>query len=183
MLIPTLVVIETVLLRIWSWRRTQRTGAVAIAGLIAIPVLVFIQAIVVTDAEAIRRVCRQMADAVAKGDVDAVADCLSDRFRIEDGDRIWDKSAVVERIRGVLSERWDVEEQRLSAFKISVAHQRATATFKATCRLITSEMMIPHHESFWRLTMVAEEGTWRAERIEPVRTRWFPYDSLADVLR
>jgi hypothetical protein len=123
-----------------------------------------------------------MADAVEQGDVEVLASHLSVQFRIEDGDKYWNKSAVVDRIRRALSSRWDVQEERLSAIEISIEGGLATVAFQATCRLVTSEMVIPRHVSLWRLTMAKEEGTWRVTNAEPIRTRWVPFDSLADLL-
>ena len=81
----------------------------------------------------------------------------------------------------------DVEEARLSDFQIKVptalGDAVAVVSFRATCRLVNSEMILPKHVSEWLLVFVRPGGTWQVRDIRPLETKSMPFDSLDKLLR
>lgn len=181
-LVPAFVALEMVLLAVWQRRRTPWTGRAAAAGLAAIPLSVAAQALVVTDAEHIERLCRDVASAVARGDLAALRGQLSDQFAAAGTGEELGKSELLDRARRAL-QRWSVEEQRLSDFHTEVHADRATVTFQVSCRLTTDDRVVPRHVSRWRLTAHSTGGVWKVTGLRPVRSRLLPYDSLGHLLR
>lgn len=181
-LIPILVATDLVLVQLWNRRRTPRTGRLAMIALIASPLLVVIQAVVVTDAENIRAFCRRLATASVRGDLVQLDACIANDFRVSVRNREWTKEDLMDAIRRA-ADYWTIEEERLSGFGLIIEGTSATAEFQATCRLISDAVMIPRHVSKWRLQLVRRDGTWRVTHIQPIRTRFFPFDNLTDVLR
>lgn len=181
-LIPILVGVELVLLGIWSRRRTPLTGRMALGGLIAIPLLVAAQFLVVTEQERIIRLCRELAKAVGQADIAAIGPHISEDFQVRCGDRLLEKSELLDEVERVLA-KWDVEEERLGAFEIVVHGEAATSAFQATCRLISNDLEVPRHVSRWRIKLAKTDAAWQVTHIQPVATALSPYDSLLDLLR
>ncbi len=181
-LVPILVFIELVLLQIWQWRRSVLTGRLAAGGLAAIPLLIVLQVVVVTDAERIRSLCRRMAAAVGRGDIPGLGGHIADGFHAEIRGETWGKTELLAGAKRALT-RWDVQEERLGGFEIDLEDDEARVNLRATCRLITEMGIIPRHVSFWRLTLRRTNGSWEVVHVKPIRSRWMPYDTLEDLLR
>ncbi len=180
--VPGLALVEMVLLANWNRRRTRRTARIAIAGLAAIPLSVALQVLVVTEGERIARACREMASAIAAGDVAAIGHHVSDSFVVTARGGPNDKPELLDRAKATLT-RWDVEEEWLRGVEVEVTGDKADVTFQSVCRLITNQGIIPRHVSRWRLRFAREGDTWKVVDVQPLRGRWMPFDSLADLLR
>ncbi len=181
-LILVLLVVEFVFLQVWSRRRTRRTGWLAVGGLIAIPLLLAVQYLVVTEHERITRVCETLADAVGDGDALAFARHIAVDFSVERGERHWDKAELMEDFQRVLT-RWDVQEERLSGFEIEVRDHSAVASFRASCRLISTDLMVPYHVSYWRLAFAKRDGAWRVTHVQRVSSDREPRGLAPDLFR
>ena len=179
-LIPILVGLEIVLLHFWSRRRTPLTGWTAVGGLIAIPLLVAVQILVVTDRERIIRICRELAKATAQADTTALGRHIAANFAINSPGRVSNKAGLLDEFERILS-KWDVEEERLSAFDVAVDGHTARATFHATCRLISNDLMIPRHVSKWKLEFAKLDTVWLVTHIRPSSTPPWKRGSLPDL--
>ncbi|MHC4065512.1 MAG: hypothetical protein ACYSUI_13585, partial [Planctomycetota bacterium] len=142
LLIPVLVAAQFVLIVVWSRRRTRKTRRLVWAGLVAWPVLVILNALVVTDRERLTGICRDLAEAVSRTDAEAFAEHISQRFQSDPGRNgtSWDKSALLQRVEGTVK-TYRVEEPRLRAFEIDLDGDRATVRFAATCRIVTAHQI------------------------------------------
>ncbi|NOT00060.1 MAG: nuclear transport factor 2 family protein [Phycisphaerales bacterium] len=181
-LIPVLLVVDLFTIWFWSRRRTRRTARTAVGALVASVVLAGLQSIVVTDRERVVGVCRAMATAAGRGDVDAFADLISGEFDVPMPEgRPFGKAELVEAFRRGFA-RWNVEEERVADFDVTVADGRAHASFTVGCRLISDDVMLRRHVSRWRVDLVQANGDWFVTGVTPVRTPVFPFDSLGDVV-
>jgi len=180
LLVPFLVVTTLILVWLWDQRRTRLTARLAIGGIASIPVLTVVELIVVTDRERVRSVCEALAGAVNDADLTAFADLVWEGFRIGSGDRAWNKADLLAQCEKTLS-KWDIDEACLSRFEITVTDGTATASFQATCRLISADFMVPRYVSTWDAAFVRQEGSWLLSAVSPRRSHTFPFDSLSDL--
>lgn len=171
-----------ILLHLWSRRRTVLTGRMAVAGLAAIPLLVAVQLLVTTDRERIIAICGELARAAGQADVMAFGGHISEDFQIVEGQRVWGKAELLDAFEQVLR-RWDIEEERLGKFETVVSGDSAETTFRATCRLISNDLMVPRHVSKWELSLVKIEGKWRVTHMKPPAGRGRHYDLLPGIGR
>jgi hypothetical protein len=153
-------------------------------GFVVFPLLILLQALVVTDRERLVSICQAVARAVQHGDVAGVAEYVSPQFTNEDsrGGRSIDKALLIETLEQLLS-RYDVEEPRLRQFEVEVDGAEAVVCFSASCRIITPDQIIAPMGSAWELTFARSEGRWRVIDIRPRPTPLFPYERLSDIPR
>lgn len=178
LLIGLLAIVEFILLWLWARQPTARARWAALAGLALAPVLLWVQAMVVTDRERITAVCRKMADAMEAGDVAALGRHVAPLFAVGDVGR----TDLLESLTRVLS-RIRVEEPRLSDFEVSVERDRARASFQAACRLVTQSAIESGMVSRWELSFREIDARWQVVEIKPLPTPWFPFRSLQELLR
>lgn len=146
---------------IWSVRRDRRSTRLALGGLAALPVLLATSLLVVTPAERIIAVCRELARAVDEGDIAAIGARLSPKFESE----TLDKAAFLEVIERRLGEV-RIDAPRLRSFNVEFPDaDTGVATFAASGRVRTARMY-GHFPSRWRLTFLRSGDTWLASRIE-----------------
>ena len=181
-LILLLLLVEFVLVQVWSRRRTPRAARVAVGGLVAIPVLLVIQFLVVTEQEQITRTCRLLAGTVGNADIAAFAARVSRDFSVTRGDRRWGKAELMEDLKSVLTQ-WDVQEERLSGFEIEVDGDSAVANFRASCRLVSADILVPYHVSFWRLSFEKRRDVWRVTHVQRVSAGGEAWGPAPDLIR
>lgn len=179
-----LAVAQFVLIAVWSRRRTPRARRAVWGGFVVFPLLVLLQALVVTDRERLMGICHDLADAVRRADVDAFGEHISPRFQSDPGpgDVAWDKAALLERFESA-SSTYRIEEPRLRTFEIQVDGARAAVCFAATCRIVTAEQIIARRPSNWELIFERQASGWRVTNIRPRPSRLFPYRRLHDLPR
>lgn len=181
-LAAVLVVVCFVVIWIWQRRRTRMTGRLAGACVVLSPLLLLLSVAIVTDRERIAAVCREMAVAVGSSKIDQVGQHISRSFQTASRNGMLDRDDFLDVVRSALK-RWDVEEERLSDFEIETRGDRATVSFRATCRLVGPELMLPRHVSVWDLEFSREGSGWKVVDVQPRRTAMMPVDSLGDLLR
>ncbi len=158
------------------------TGRLAGACVVLSPLLLLLSVAIVTDRERIAAVCREMAVAVGSSKIDQVGQHISRSFQTASRNGMLDRDDFLDVVRSALK-RWDVEEERLSDFEIETRGDRATVSFRATCRLVGPELMLPRHVSVWDLEFSREGSGWKVVDVQPRRTAMMPVDSLGDLLR
>ena len=181
-LVPGLVLLEFVLVWVYQRRRTRLSGRLAVGGLVLFPLMVVVQAMVETQAEKVRAVCRAMGAAVEKADVAAIGLHVADDFELATAWQTWTKSDLLDRLTAALNE-WDAQEVRLGRFETKASSTEAVVTFQSTCRLIGGSVMMAHYVSRWRLTMRQYDGSWKVTRIEPIPTPMMPFRSLEEMIQ
>ncbi len=170
LLLASTVSLEIVLVHLWLRRRTRWLGRAAIGGLIAIPLLATLQAVVVTDRESVINQCWLLAHAVRDGDLDIIGNHLSDELVVGSKGRRWTRDSFLKEVEQVLSE-WDVQEERLGRFTVIVTGDRASIDLQASCRLISSNWTVPMHISRWHLGLLRSGDQWLVAEIRPQKTR------------
>ena len=183
MLIPVLAAVLFLLIAVWSRRRTPRARRAVWGGFVVFPLLVLLQALVVTDRERLIGICHDLANAVRRADVNAFGEHISPLFQSDPGPGsvTWDKAVLLERFESAKS-TYRIEEPRLRTFEIRVDGARAVVRFAATCRIVTAEQIITRHLSNWELIFERQTGGWRITNIRPRSSRLFPYRRLHDLL-
>lgn len=163
-LLGVVVVVNFLLICLWSWRRSDVTRQAVWIGLAAFPVLLVVSHFVVTTRERIVILCESLADAVEEGDVPFVIRHLETEFRLDELDR----DAVSDRLTATLS-RVRVTNIRLSAFDVTLTGKRgAVAVFRSTCHVRAEEVPYEWLPLAWKLTLRADGDSWLIERIESV---------------
>ena len=155
------MVVQFVLLVVWSRRRTERARRIMLAGFVVGPLLVLIQWLVVTEAEQLRATCDSLAAAVQDADVQAFERHLTADF-VFDGPvlgRSLDKAAACERLDQQLK-RYRVENPRLAGFQIEVTGRQATVSLTARCRVVSADEIEPTVVSIWELTFERVGKRW-----------------------
>lgn len=178
LLIAVLAAVQFALTWHWARSRTRRASRVALTALILFPLLLALQAWVVTDRERVTAVCREMADAMDAGEVARVGSHVSPTFAVGTMDR----PALLEALEGVLT-RVKVEEPRLTDFEVTTDGDQARATFAASCRLVTAGAIESGMLSRWELTFRRIDRRWQVVEIRPIPTPWLPHRSLDEVIR
>jgi hypothetical protein len=183
-LIPVLAVIQLVLIAVWSRRRTPRARRAVWIGFVVFPLLVLVQALVVTNRERLIGICHDLARACRDGDPAAFGRHVSDTFAAEarGGGERWDKAALLDWLERQLT-TYRIEEPRLRQFEVEPDGDRAVVRFAATCRVISSEQIINRYPSAWELHFHRIGGQWLLEDARPRRTPLFPYGGLGDLPR
>jgi len=184
LLVPLLVVVQFVLIVIWSRRRTPRARRAVLAGFFVAPLLVVLQSAVVTDRERLTRACVALADACRRGDVPGFGRYVSPSFAAAagPGQDPFTRSSLLEWLEHTLI-AYRVEEPRLRAFEITCEGPHAVVRFEASCRVVTDRDIAPGILSRWELHFELRDGQWLVTDIRPLPSRWFPFRRLADLPR
>ena len=163
----TFVCVVAVLLMtcVWSWKRTRWATWGVWLALAATPILLTLSITVVTPAETIIALCRQLARDVDEGNVPAIEASIAEEFQAEE----LDKERFIQRLEQALTDR-RIDHPRLSAFDIETEGAKAVATFHASCQVRTRDTTIRALPTRWRLDLRLREGAWRITRIEPLPT-------------
>jgi len=170
LLIASTVSLEIVLVHLWLRRRTRWLSRAAIVGLIAIPGLATLQAVVVTDHESVINQCWLLAHAVGNEELDTVGDCLCDELTVGRSERLGTRASFLKEMARIL-DRWDVQEVRLGRFTVVISDSRASVDLRASCRLMSSELTVPMHVSRWHLELNRRGGRWLVTEIRPKDSR------------
>ena len=155
------MVVQFVLLVVWSRRRTERARRIMLAGFVVGPLLVLIQWLVVTEAERLRSTCEALAEAVRDADVPAFERHLAADFSFDGPQlgRSLDKAATCERLEQQLK-RYRIENPRLGSFEIEVTGGRAVVHLTARCRVVSADEIEPTVVSDWELTFERVGKRW-----------------------
>jgi len=153
-----------VLISVWSRRRTDLARRVMLAGLVVSPVLVVVQALVVTERERLRGVCEDLANAIRHVDLDTFEAHLTPDFTYRGValGRLTGRETMRQRLEQTLL-RYRVEEPRLRGFEMEVGRERAVVRFIAVCRVVSAEAIEPSLRSSWELTFRRVSDAWRLE--------------------
>ena len=156
----------------------------ACCGLVACPLLVLLQALVVTDRERLTAVCHALADAVRQADIEAFGRHVSPLFESHPvaGGTSWDKAALLEHLESTIT-TYRIEEPRLRGFEFELDATGAVVRFSATCRIVTADRIGSGYPSNWELTFERRGDRWQVISIRPRPSRLFPYRRLSDLPR
>lgn len=173
------LVMEIVLLAVWSSRRTRATRNAALIGLAALPVLEAVNFLVVTPREQVITICHDMADAVERNDMDALARHVDAEFSAVDLDR----HGFLEAVSNTLS-HFRVEEPYLHQFDVTISKgDTAVAEFNASCYVVAQGVRQQRLLSRWRVMMRRRGDAWRMITVDALPTAMSPIRNLRDVLR
>ncbi len=178
LLFVLLVAIQSGLVAIWWRRRTPPWTRTVCAGFAAIPTLLVLSHLVVTQRERVIGTCRELAAMVEAGEVTGIGRRLADDFEASGLNR----SRLLDRIEQNFK-RYRVENARLRGFEVSFPRKdQAVAVFNAVCRVRSAEMLIERLLSRWRLTFQSRGQSWKVTRIEALPTPMSPIRNLRDWL-
>ncbi len=173
------VAVQFAVMGVWSWRRTQGASRGVWIGLVALPVLLLLSTVVVTQREQITALCRKLTGHVERGETRQIADHLHTQFEAAELDR----DAFVERMEPALK-RFDIDNLRLSRFDFTFAgDDEATVELSATCNVRTTDAFFDRVPSRWRLMLVHRAGEWYVISIEAIPTPLSPVRNLRDWIR
>jgi len=173
------VLLQLTLIGVWSWRRTQTANRGVWIGLIALPVLLLMSTVVVTQREQITILCRTLARHVERGEVPEIADHLDTEFEAADLDR----AGFVQRLEPALK-RFGIRNLRLSRFEFTFPrNDEATVELSATCNVRTADAFFDRVPSRWRLTFIRRARDWYLTSIEAVPSPLSPVRNVRDWIR
>lgn len=173
------LVVEIILLAVWSSRRTRATRNAALIGLAALPVLEAVNLLVVTPREQVISICHEMATAIERNDVDSLARYVDTEFSAVDLDR----QAFLDAVSRTLS-RFRVEEPYLHQFAVTISKgDTAVAEFNASCYVVARGVRQQRLLSRWRVMLRRRGDPWRMITVDALPTAMSPIRNLRDVLR
>lgn len=171
--------VQFAVIGVWSWRRTRVANRGVWIGLIALPALLLLSTVIVTQREQIPALCRKLAGHVERGEVRQIADHLDTQFEAAELDR----DAFVERMEPAL-ERFGISNLRLSRFEFTFAgDDEATVDLSATCNVRTADAFYDRVPSRWRLKLIHRGGDWHLTSIEAIPTPRSPVRNVGDWIR
>jgi hypothetical protein len=173
------LVIEGTLVAVWSSRRTRATRRAVLIGLAALPVLEAVSLLVVTQPERVTSICRDMAAAVERDDMEALARHLDAEFSAVDLDR----DAFLDAVSRTLAQ-FEVKEPYLHQFEVLVSpRDAAVAEFNSSCYVVGTGIRRQRLLSRWRVMFRRRGDTWRMITVEALPLPLSPIRNLRDVLR
>lgn len=158
-----LIALQFLLIVIWSWRRTRRTGLAVRVGFVVAPALIALSYFVETPREKIETICKQLVDAVEREDAFAFERLLAPEFQLGSVNR-----SQVESYLERLFARVDVSHSILHAFEFDIRDDHATAEFLAKTDVVYDEWRQSWLPSKWRLTCRKQAGAWIVTDIESI---------------
>ena len=179
LLLPVLVVIQSVLIAVWWWRRGRAWARIVWIGLGGIPALLLVSTLVVTPRERIAALCRDLAALVDEGDVAAIGRHLASDFEADGLDR----SEFLDRAEHTLT-RYHVDDARLGSIDVVFPRPKeGVAVFDAVCRIHSVDAYFDRLTSRWRVTYRRGGQLWLVTKIEPLPTPLSPIRDVRDWLR
>lgn len=173
------VAVQFLLICVWSWLRTPRTGQAALFGFAVFPVLLVASIFVVTDRERVIALCRELAHEVERGNAFAIEQHLADDFMAGNLAR----NGFADRLRVAL-ERYRVDYPRLRRFNVSFpSDTTAKAEFEATARVRAPDAFHGQMMSRWRVGFRRHEDAWMVTSLEALPSPLSPIRDLRDWLR
>ena len=147
---------------IWWVRRSARPAGRLLGGYLALCVaLLAVQALVVTDAEKIRRITRELADAVDFGRVAVIRAHLADDFAAWGHDR----DGFMEMVYREL-ETYRVDDVWVGGAELQIGREQGQIEFTARARVGTEETGLHPYMERWRLAFRREGKTWLVTQVE-----------------
>lgn len=179
LLLVLLAALQFVLIAIWSRWPTRSCARAVWIGFAAMPSLIALSAVVVTQRERVIDLCRELASLVDLGDVDAVAPLLSEDFAAGELDR----EAFLRRAKEKLT-RFDVNDPRLRGFEVNFGEPgHAVVVFHAVCRVRSPDAYINQFPSRWRMSLRSGGRTWKVTKLEALPTPFSPVRHMRELLR
>jgi len=184
LLIPVLAAVQLVLVAVWSRRRTVRARKAVWIGFVLFPLLIVMQALVVTDRERLIAACHELAYAYRDGDLIAMRRLVSETFESDPrrGQEPWSKDDLLDWLEHELTV-YRVEEPRLRQFQTEVNGDEAVVRFAASCRVVSPDQLINRVVSNWELEFGRRDGQWLLENVRPRPSPLFPFARLHDLPR
>jgi hypothetical protein len=159
-----LVILELagILVLIWWVRRSVRPAGRWLGGYLALcAALLAVQALVVTDAEKIRRITREIAEAVEFGRINVIRAHLADDFAAGGYDRDGFMDLVYRRL-----ETYRVEGVWVGGAELQIGPDDARIDFTARARVGTEETGLQPYMERWRLGFRRDGKTWLVTGVE-----------------
>jgi len=173
------VLAQFAVIGVWSWRRTRAANRGVWICLVALPVLLLVSTLVVTEREQITALCRKLARHVERGEARQIADHLDGQFEAAELDR----AGFVERLEPALM-RFGIRALRLSRFEFTFAgDDEATVELSATCNVRTADAFFDGVPSRWRLKFIRRAGDWFLISIEAIPSPLSPVRNVRDWIR
>jgi len=173
------MLVQLALIGVWSWRRSRTANRGVWVGLIALPVLLALSTVVVTQREQLIALCRKLAVHVERGEVRQIAEHLNAKF--ESGDL--DREAFVERLEPALK-RFNISNLYLSRFEFDFDDADHVAVeLSATCNVRTADAFFGRVLSRWRVKFVRRAGEWYLTSVEVIPTPLSPVRDVRDWIR
>jgi len=177
-LLVALIAIQFVIVAIWSRMRTRFWARTVWAGFALVVALPLLSTFVVTSRERVIGLCRELAELVDRGNVNAIAPHLAEDFHVGG----MGKSEFLERAEQQLT-RYRVDHPSLRHFETFFPNKgEVEAVFDATCTVRSVDRFVDRLPSRWRVRMVKGEGRWRLVEVEVLPTPFSPIRDLSDWL-
>lgn len=162
----------------WVWTRTRTTGAgrALLTGLILAPLLLAVQAWVVTDREKLEAAIRQMSAWVEKGNVKGIVSLIDPAATFAGGQDL----AEFEKHLTWLLEKYEVQDPQVGGFEIAWNTGRADVTCAAFCQVGVPQGQFPVR-SRWQLQFRLINGTWKVTDLRPISIMDRRYESFFDI--
>ena len=179
LLVVVWIVVQFILIAIWSRRRDRASARIVWGGFVAGPLLFILSIIVVTPRERIIRLCEDLARYVDDGNVGAIEEHLAVDF---DASKLG-RNEFMNRLEQTLT-YYRVDDPALRGFAVAFpAADTGVAEFHATVRVRSPELVQDRFTSRWRLTCRRTGNEWEVTRLEALPTPPLNVSNVRDWLR
>jgi len=159
-----LVAVETLLVVIWSQRRTLVWARAVWVGVGLIPACLTLSVVIETPRERVIAFCWELARAVDEGETSSIAVHFAEDFQAEGLDR----AGFVQRLEQTLT-RFRVDHPRLRNFEVTFPTvESAIVTLTTTCLVRSVDAVFGHLPSRWRLSLRRDGESWLVVKIESI---------------
>jgi len=179
LLVITWTVVQFILIAVWSWRRSPRSARVVWAGFIALPLMIVVSSLLVTNRETLIAICTELGAAVERGDVRAIGSRLHEECYAEGLDR----EEFLRRAEQTLI-RYRINDVQLRRFEVTFPEENVgIVEFTAIAHVRSADIPYEFFTSRWRLTFRKSADSWLAARIEALPSPQAGRPGLVDMLR
>ena len=177
-LIIALVVVQFLLIGLWSCRRSERTKHAVWAGFAGLVLLPALSIVIETAAESVERRITDLVAAVEQKDFDVIARSLAPELEAEGLSR----DGLIERLQARL-QNYRVTDARVHSMDVTFAADgTATAEFSAIARIRGPDLMYEWLPTRWRLQLRRAGDDWLVSRIQRLPHPGVNLNNLRDLV-
>ncbi len=161
LLLGVWVPVQFTLIALWSWLRSTTTKRFVWSGFAALPILMTISMMAVTDREKIVEHLNALALAVEHANIDEIALHFAEDFEA----RGYDREGMLKRIDTRLAQ-YPASHVRISQVKISFDGDEATVEFRGSANIQAPEIPYQYGTALWHSKWRRTKNSWLMTSLE-----------------
>ncbi len=161
LLLGVWVPVQFVLIAMWSWLRSTMTKRFVWSGFAALPILMTLSMMVVTEREKIIGHLNALARAVEQADIDEIASHLAEDFEA----RGYDREQMLRRIDARI-DQYPASHVRISQVVVTVDGDEAAVKFRGSGNIRAPEIPYQYATTLWKSKWRRIQNDWLMTSLE-----------------